>query len=140
MTKTILFLCRHNSCRSQMAHGWAELLAAEAGLSVRVLSAGSEPAPGVNPTAIEVMREVGADISANRPRLLTPELLAQADVVVAVCGEEACPNVPGALYWGIEDPTGGPTGDFRETRRVIRERVAALLSTLNEGPGIRGKT
>lgn len=127
---TILFVCRQNACRSQIAAGWARHFAAEHGLDATVLSAGSEPAREVNPTAIKVMAEVGIDISREAPVLLTEELAARADFIVAVCGEDACPFIPGATYWGVADPAGQPIEVFRMTREIIGERTASLIDRL----------
>lgn len=127
----ILFICRQNAARSQIAAGFARDLIAERALPWEVLSAGSEPADRVNPGAIQAMSEVGIDISSETPRLLTAELAASVDHVVAVCGEDACPYIAGADYWGIEDPAGRGEEKFREVRELVRERVEELVSTLS---------
>lgn len=136
----LLFLCTGNSCRSQMAEGWARTLA-PAGLQVQ--SAGIE-AHGKNPRAITVMSEAGVDISRQESTRLTPELLAWADYLVTVCGHanEHCPALPpGARkeHWPLDDPAKarGTEADimavFRASRDDIRRRVADLLQRLPAG-------
>ncbi|MBC7343741.1 MAG: arsenate reductase ArsC, partial [Clostridia bacterium] len=105
----IMFLCTGNSCRSQMAEGWARYLARELqGTSstsqpIEVYSAGLEPA-GLNPRAVAAMAEVGIDISQQTSKAIDPQLLSQMDVVVTLCGdaEERCPVTPPSirrLHW-----------------------------------------
>ena len=133
----LLFLCTGNSCRSQMAEGFARALA---GPSLSVDSAGIE-AHGKNPRAIAAMDECGVDISAQASTAVTDAMLAAADVVVTVCGhaDEHCPALPdGArrVHWPLDDPakaTGTEaeiTAEFRRVRDDIRARVAALLPEL----------
>ena len=130
----ILFLCTGNSCRSQMAEGFARSLAAG---SVEVESAGIE-AHGKNPRAIAAMQEVGVDISAQESTRLTDAMLERADLVVTVCGhaDEHCPLLPPGtrkLHWPLEDPARA-TGteeeirtEFRRIRDEIQERVTELM-------------
>jgi protein-tyrosine-phosphatase len=97
------------------------------------MSAGTKPADEVHPEAVEVMREVGVDLSDRRPRLLTYELAKQADVVVTMgCGDE-CPYIPGKRYvdWELQDPKGRPIRDVRATRDEIERRVRALIDELD---------
>ena len=133
----LLFLCTGNSCRSQMAEGFARALA---GPSVTVDSAGIE-AHGKNPRAIAAMEELGVDISAQESTRVTDAMLQAADVVVTVCGhaDEHCPMLPGGVHkvhWPLDDPakaTGSEaeiTAEFRRVRDDSRERVAALLAEL----------
>jgi arsenate reductase len=135
----ILFLCTGNSCRSQMAEGWARHLGDK---SITVKSAGIER-HGRNPRAIEVMREAGVDISNQESTRLSDEMLASADLVVTVCGhaDEHCPVLPVDTlkeHWALIDPAGatGTENDimdiFRASRDDIRQRVAALLKKLTE--------
>ncbi len=131
----ILFLCTGNSCRSQMAEGWARRLAGD---RHSIQSAGIE-AHGKNPRAIAVMREAGIDISTQESTRVTDQMLAAADLVVTVCGhaDRNCPVLPQGkrkLHWPLEDPASA-TGDeaqimavFRASRDEIRERVAGLLN------------
>ncbi len=133
----ILFLCTGNSCRSQMAEGWARSLAPS---HWRIASAGIE-AHGKNPRAIAVMREAGIDISGQESTRLTEGMLEEADVVVTVCGhaDERCPALPPGKrkeHWPLEDPARATGTEeevmavFRATRDEIRARVAALVERL----------
>ena len=125
--KTVLFVCVHNSGRSQMAETFFNHLA---GGKARAMSAGTDPARSVNPDVVEAMREVGLDISGSRPRMLTNEVLNRADKVVSMgCGVEGI--CPAAFVetedWQIEDPQGKPMADVRRIRDEIRERVVRML-------------
>lgn len=133
----ILFLCTGNSCRSQMAEGWARALA---GTSHEIQSAGIE-AHGKNPRAIAVMGEAGQDISGQESTILTDDMLARADIVVTVCGnaDESCPALPAGArkeHWPLDDPARATgTEDevmavFRDSRDDIRQRVADLFGRL----------
>lgn len=126
---TVLLLCVQNAGRSQMAAGWLRHLAGD---RLRVFSGGSAPADGVNPVAVEVMREVGIDISGERPKPWTRQALEASDVVVTMgCGDE-CPVVPGTRYldWELDDPAGKPVDQVRPVRDDIERRVRALLDDL----------
>lgn len=136
MTKpfNILFLCTGNSCRSQMAEGWARQLG---GSHVEAQSAGIE-SHGRNPRAIAVMKEAGLDISGQESTQVTDAMLERADLVVTVCGhaDEHCPLLPPGTpkeHWPLEDPekaTGSEDGImdiFRGTRDNIKNRVKDLL-------------
>ncbi len=138
----LLFLCTGNSCRSQMAEGWARHLA-PAALGLNVQSAGIE-AHGKNPRAIRAMAEAGVDIAAQESTRLTDEMLAAADVLVTVCGhaDEHCPLVPPGVtkvHWPLADPARAEGDEeavsavFRASRDDIRARVAALLADLGAG-------
>jgi len=141
----ILFLCTGNSCRSQMAEGFARK---SFGDRAEVASAGTEPADRVNPLAVEAMRRLGVDISSARAKGLDglPDL--RFDLVVTVCdrAREACPLLPGArmLHWNIPDPAafhGSPDERrefFARTADDIRERVEGLGAEL--GLADRGKS
>jgi arsenate reductase len=127
----VLFLCLHNSSRSQIAEGFARQLAPA---GVTVMSAGTEPR-GVNPHAIEVMREASVDISGQASRHLDQVPWREADTVVTLCGEgaEVCPTVAGdvrRVHWPLPDPSLAPPERalevFREVRDEIRWRVASL--------------
>src|SRR3954469_25430409 len=127
---TALFVCLHNAGRSQMS---AALFERAAGGRHDALSAGTTPADRVHPEVVEVMREVGIDVSARVPRKLTRELAERADVVVTMgCGDE-CPYVPGKRYvdWDLEDPKGRPLDEVRATRDDIARRVEALVGELD---------
>lgn len=129
--KAVLFLCLHNSSRSQIAEGFARALAPE---GVAVMSAGTEPR-GVNPHAIAVMLEAGVDISGQASHHLDDVPWRSADTVVTLCGEgaEVCPTVAGdvrRVHWPLPDPSLAPPERalevFREVRDEIRWRVASL--------------
>ena len=125
----ILFLCIHNAGRSQMAAAFARDLS---GGRVDILSGGSEPADSVNPVAVEVMAEIGMDISQFVPQKYNDELLNAVDVVVTMGCGDTCPYIPGKKYidWPLDDPKGRPIEDVRRIRDEIRDRVADLLSQL----------
>jgi len=133
----LLFLCTGNSCRSQMAEGWARKFAPP---HWRIASAGIE-AHGRNPHAIEVMREAGVDISDQASTRLSDAMLQEADVLITVCGhaDEHCPVVPPGIrkeHWPLPDPartTGSEAailGAFRDARDDIRRRVLELIERL----------
>ena len=123
----VIFACRHNAGRSQMAAAFFNRMADPE--RAKAVSAGTTPGPRVHPEVAEVMREVGIDLSAATPRLLTTEVAAGGRLLVTMgCGEE-CPYVPGVEVqdWPLEDPKGKPIERVREIRAEIEERVAALI-------------
>ena len=133
----ILFLCTGNSCRSQIAEGWAHYLGKD---RIEATSAGIE-AHGKNLNAIAVMREAGVDISHQQSTRLSLEMLSQTDLVVTVCGHAAehCPVLPPGVqkkHWPLEDPARASGTEeqimkkFRATRDEIRERVEVLIEEL----------
>jgi arsenate reductase len=126
----VLFVCVHNAGRSQMAAGWLRHLAGE---TVEVRSAGSEPADRINPVAVEAMREVGIDITANTPRILTSEAVQDSDVVVTMGCGDACPFYPGKRYedWELDDPAGQDIEAVRPIRDEIHRRVEELIASLS---------
>ena len=126
---TVLFVCVHNSGRSQMAEAIFNRLS---GGRHKGISAGSNPAEAVNPVVVEALREIGIDISGRRPRKLTAEIAEEADITVTIgCGEGVCPIVPGEIRdWPLEDPTGKPLEAVRRIRDEIESRVKALLAEL----------
>ncbi len=128
--KPVLFVCVHNSGRSQMAEGFFNHLA---GGRARAVSAGTTPADQVQPEAVQVMAEVGIDIGRQRPKLLTPAMIAGAARVITMgCGVEGvCPAtfVP-TEDWGLDDPQGQPIEKVREIRDEIRRRVEGLLAEM----------
>jgi arsenate reductase len=129
---TALFVCLHNAGRSQMS---AALFERAAGGRHRALSAGTTPADRVHPEVVEVMREIGIDLTGRTPVRLTLELAEKADVVVTMgCGDE-CPYVPGKRYvdWDPQDPKGRPVAEVRATRDDIARRVDALVHELDGG-------
>lgn len=126
---SVLFVCVHNAGRSQMAAGWLRELAGE---RVEVRSAGSMPAEQINPVAAQAMREVGIDITAERPKILKAETVQESDVVITMGCGDACPFFPGKRYedWKLEDPAGQGIEAVRPIRDEIKARVQALLSEL----------
>ena len=130
---TALFACLHNAGRSQIS---AALFERAAGGRHRALSAGTTPADRVHQEVVEVMHEVGVDLSDRKPQLLTRELAEQADVVVTMgCGDE-CPYIPGKRYldWDLQDPKGKPVDDVRRLRDEIGRRIDDLLHELDAQP------
>jgi arsenate reductase len=129
----VIFACRHNAGRSQMAAALFNALADPQ--RAAAVSAGTTPAARVHPEVVEVMRELGVDLSAAQPRKLTTELAAGSRLLVTMgCGEE-CPYVPGVevLDWPLEDPKGQPVERVREIREDVRRRVAALVEARGWG-------
>ena len=130
MVKRVLFVCVHNSGRSQMAAAFAKALGRG---RVQAESAGTMPSPHVNTLVVEAMKEKGIDISRNTPKLLTQEMADRADRIITMgCSvEEACP----ALFlpvedWGLDDPEGKPMAEVRRIRDVIEGKVKELLAGL----------
>jgi arsenate reductase (thioredoxin) len=127
----VLFLCIGNQGRSQMAHAFLERLGGH-----EVRSAGSRAGRELHPEVVEVMRELGIDLSGRTPRQLEPEAdAAWADVVVTMGCGDVCPVLPGKSYvdWGIEDPIGQPLEKVREIRDGIARRVEELAAGLDRG-------
>ncbi len=125
--RVVLFACVHNAGRSQMAAALLNHLSDPT--QVRALSAGTQPAHCVHPVVVEVMRELGIDLEKSLPQRLTPELAAQADLLITMGCGDACPVVPGLQRddWPLPDPKGQPIERVREIRDEIRTRVEALL-------------
>ena len=131
---SILFACIGNSCRSQMAEGIAKHLSEG---KVSVQSAGTKPEKRVTPLAVEVMKEIGIDISNQNPKLISIEMLNTSTHFVSMgCGvQEACPvpiGVSNIEDWDIEDPWGKDIQFFRKTRDIIKEKVENLLSKISD--------
>lgn len=139
----VLFVCVHNAGRSQMAKALFNRLARERGLPFRAESAGTQPAEHIHPEVVLAMREVGIDLSGERPRLLTDYLVRRTrKVVVMGCAvdSQACPAIllKGVEDWGLPDPAGCPLPEVRTIRDAIRQRVETLLAALaTEGVGGR---
>ena len=134
MMPVVLFVCVHNAGRSQMAAGWLTHLAAG---RIEVRSAGSEPADRINPVAVAAMAEVGIDIAANLPKVLTPDAVRAADVVITMGCGDTCPVYPGKRYedWQVADPAGHDIEAVRQIRDQIVARVTALVSELFPADG-----
>lgn len=137
MKPTILVLCTGNSCRSHLAEG---LLRSFAGDILNVQSAGSKPAGYVHPLAIQVMKEIGIDISAHRSKHMNDFLQQQVETVVTVCGnaDQACPMFPGQVnrhHWGFDDPARA-TGTDEEKLvvfRRVREQIRMVFQAYADG-------
>ena len=126
---SVLFVCVHNAGRSQMAQGWLGHLAGD---RVEVRSAGSAPGDRINSVAVEAMAEVGVDITAEHPKILTVDAVQDSDVVITMGCGDTCPIFPGKRYedWELIDPAGQGIDVVREVRDEIRDRVTALLAEL----------
>jgi arsenate reductase (thioredoxin) len=124
---TVIFVCVHNAGRSQMAAAFFNAAADPS--KARALSAGTEPGVRVHPEVVEVMREVGFDLSAGRPTRLTEELARGASLLVTMGCGEACPYAPRLERqdWPLQDPQGQPRERVREIRDEVRRRVDELL-------------
>lgn len=125
----VLFVCVHNAGRSQIAAGFLERLAGD---RVTAVSAGSEPAPAINPVAVAAMAEKGIDLSATKPQVLRDAAVENADVVITMGCGDSCPLYPGRRYedWEIEDPAGKSIEQVRRIRDQIEERVRRLVDEL----------
>ena len=130
--KTVLFVCVHNSGRSQMAEAFFNNLA---GGKVQSISAGTQPADKVNPVVVEAMKEVGMDISENKPKMLTIDMVEKAERMITMgCGAEAKDVCPASFIetedWALENPKGKSLEQVRKIRDEIKERVIKLLDEL----------
>lgn len=126
---SVLFVCVHNAGRSQMA---AAFLTDLAGDRVEVRSAGSAPADTVNPAVVEALAEVGIDIAAEVPKVLTMEAVRASDVVITMGCGDTCPVFPGKRYidWELPDPAGQGVDAVRPIRDEIEKRIRGLLDEL----------
>jgi arsenate reductase len=126
--RTILFACVHNAGRSQIAAAWFNHLADTT--KARAVSAGTAPADRVHPEVVEVMNEVGIDLSVGTPTYLSEELARTAFLLVTMGCGDACPVVPGLRRddWPLDDPKGRPLDEVRRIRDEIESRVSALLA------------
>ncbi|MDF2919720.1 MAG: heat-shock protein HtpX [Microbacterium sp.] len=126
---SVLFVCVHNAGRSQMAAGFLRDIAGD---RIEVRSAGSLPADRINPVAVEAMAELGIDITAEHPKVLTTEAVQASDVVITMGCGDACPFFPGKRYedWKLDDPAGQGIDAVRPIRDDIRERIRQLVDEL----------
>ncbi|MBY8339762.1 arsenate reductase ArsC [Streptomyces spinosirectus] len=129
---SVLFVCVHNAGRSQMAAAFLEHLAGD---RVDVRSAGSAPAETVNPAVVAAMDEIGIDLSARTPKILTTQAVQASDVVITMGCGDACPVFPGKRYldWQLDDPAGQDVEVVRTIRDAIEARVRALISEIAPG-------
>lgn len=126
MKKKVAFVCVHNSCRSQMAEGWAKKLGSDV---LEVYSAGTENYPEVKPLAVQVMEEAGVVMSNHYPKLLS-DIPEEVDYLITMGCNVVCPYVlcSHSEDWGLTDPSGGPLEDYRKTRDIIKEKVEDLIN------------
>jgi len=128
-TKTILFVCVENAGRSQMAEGFFKQYSPE---GYQVASAGTKPISEINPVAIEAMNEVGINITNQKSKELTEEMIRTSDKIINMgcMDKEACPSLflNNLLDWNIEDPKGKPIEKVREIRDEIDQRVKELVA------------
>jgi arsenate reductase (thioredoxin) len=131
--KTILFVCVENAGRSQMAEGFFRKYAPR---GYGTLSAGTRPTMEINPLAIQVMKEFDIDISKQRSKIITEDMIKQSDIRVNMgCVEkESCPTlfIHNVIDWNIEDPKGKSIEKVREIRDIIESRVKELASNVTE--------
>ncbi|MEV6265215.1 arsenate reductase ArsC [Streptomyces sp. NPDC051784] len=126
---SVLFVCVHNAGRSQMAAAFLTHLSQG---KVEVRSAGSTPADAVNPAAVQAMAEIGIDMSAETPKVLTTEAVQASDVVITMGCGDTCPVFPGTKYldWRLDDPAGQGIDAVRPIRDEIEQRIRGLLAEL----------
>jgi arsenate reductase (thioredoxin) len=126
-TRHVLFVCNHNAGRSQMAQAFFERHGPQ---DVRAESAGTEPAAEIWPSVVEVMCEIGLDLSDRVPKRLTVEMQQHADWAVTMGCGDACPHVPSIVEeWAIPDPAGKPLEEVRAIRDQIERQVRELIAT-----------
>ena len=132
--RKVLFLCTHNAGRSQMAQALFNHMAAG---RAHALSAGTHPASQVDPSVLQVMREIGLDLSTARPKPLTDVPLQKGvERLITMGCDVACPTVPGLPTedWGLEDPAGQPLEKVRAIRDQVILRVQRLLQEMGIEP------
>jgi len=127
--KKVLFVCVENAGRSQMAEAFAKMYGKG---KVEAMSAGTMPAQEVNPRVVQVMREKGIDLSISKPKLVTNQMVQDADMIIVMgCSANGfcpAPLLPKVKDWGIEDPKGKPMEKIREIRDEIENRVRLLIN------------
>jgi arsenate reductase (thioredoxin) len=131
----LIFACVHSAGRSQMAAAFFRALAAPE--KATAVAAGTQPAQRVHPEVVEVMREVGIDLSSAQPQLLTEDLARTATMLITMGCGESCPVVPGLARddWELSDPKGQSLERVREVRDEIKGRVSALIAKHGWGRG-----
>ena len=122
--KNVLFVCVENSCRSQMAESFFNSMAGDG-----AESAGISPAEEVDKGAIEVMKEIGIDISGKKPKALVPEMNEKFDLIVTMGCIDGCPVTPRekTIEWNIEDPKGKSIEEYRKARDMIKQKIKKLV-------------
>jgi len=133
--KKIVFVCVHNSGRSQMAEAFAKKLGAG---KVFAESAGTQPADELNPAVVRAMEEIGYDMSGHYPKMLTLDMINSADRIITMgCGVDAEGVCPASIVqtedWGLEDPKGQPIDKVRQIRDQIKARVEKLMEEITMG-------
>ncbi|MCD4826944.1 MAG: arsenate reductase ArsC [Acholeplasmataceae bacterium] len=131
MKRTVAFVCTHNSCRSIMAEGWARELGSDI---MEIYSAGTEKYDSPKPMALEVMNDIGIDMSHARSKLLS-DIPESVDILITMgCGVQ-CPFVvcDHREDWGLDDPSGGPKSGFETTRDLVKVKVLDLIDRINKG-------
>ena len=131
---SVMFVCVHNAGRSQMAQGFLQHLAGD---RIEVRSSGTMPGNQVNPSAVEAMAELGIDISAAKPKVLTDEDVRASDYVITMGCGDACPFYPGKTYldWVLQDPAGKGVEDVRPIRDEIKGLVENLIAEIDAKRG-----
>ena len=126
----VAFVCTGNSCRSQMAEGWAKHLGSDV---FEAYSAGTDPVEAVNPNAVQVMKEAGVDMSSHRHKLLD-EIPEEVDILITMGCGVVCPYLPNRYKadWGLDDPVGKPIEEFIKVRDIIKEKILELMEKLDE--------
>lgn len=126
--KTVLFVCAQNAGRSQIAEGFFRKYATK---NYKTISAGTVPTSQINPIAVEVMKEVGVDISNQKPKDLTEDMMRNSTMIINMgcMDDKYCPALflPKVIDWGIEDPTDKPIEKVREIRDEIEKRVLEII-------------
>lgn len=130
--KTVVFVCVHNSGRSQMAEAFFNRMAQS---KARAFSAGTQPGDSINPVVVEAMKETDIDISGHKPKMLTLEMVEQADRMITMgCGAEAGALCPASFIetedWALEDPKGKSLEQVRKIRDDIKERISKLIKEI----------
>jgi arsenate reductase len=132
MKNTMLFVCVENTGRSQMAEGFFRKYAPE---GYEPVSAGTKPVSQINPFAIQVMNEVGIDISKQKSKDLTEDMIRNSDKIINMgcMNKDFCPTlfIPKVIEWGIEDPKGKPIEKVREIRDEIERRIKELATDIS---------
>jgi len=131
MKPKVAFVCTGNSCRSQMAEGFAKYYGSDV---LEIYSAGTHPAEEINPTAIAVMKELGIDLSTQYPKTLD-DIPFEIDILITMGCGVVCPFVFNKHEedWGLEDPVGKPVDEFRRVRDIIRGKVEDLIKRVKDG-------
>jgi arsenate reductase (thioredoxin) len=128
--KKVLFICLHNSGRSQMAEAFFNQMAKG---KAKAISAGSQPADKVNPVVVKAMLEIGIDISRNKPKLLTLEMMDGMDKAITMGCENTCPiTTVETVEWSLQDPEGKSIEDVRKIRDEIKGRISRLVKEMTE--------